>query len=145
MSTSCKNSRDNVYASILKDLPADLCPLALSCEIGTRCSSVGFDWNSPEGAKKKVLEELDELDYAAAAGDKTAVFHEAGDVILAAANLARLHGVDPKQALGKALERFMQRFKQVELELHRAGRKASETTLEELEELWQKAKKRSLP
>ncbi len=138
---SAENRVDPVFTSILGDLPEGLCPLARSYQIGARCSSVGFDWNSPEGAKNKVLEELRELDDAAASGDKSAVFHEAGDVILAAANLARLHGANPEEALQKALERFLMRFNQVERELHRTGRKASDTTLEKLEELWQEAKK----
>lgn len=132
----------NGFSSIFDGLPVDLCPLALSFEMGNRCAEVGFDWNSPDGAKNKIIEELEELEKAASEKDEDEIFWEVGDVLLAAANLARLYGKNPGLALAAALERFSGRFEAVEMRLKNEGRKLTEATLEELEEHWQEVKKR---
>ena len=138
---STKMRRDG-FSSIFDDLPGDVCPLERSFEMGNRCAKVGFDWNSPDGAKNKIMEELEELEKAASDRDEDEIFWEVGDVLLAAANLARLHGKNPSRALAAALERFSRRFGAVEMRLKNEGRKLTEATLEELEEHWQEVKKR---
>ncbi len=132
----------NDFSSIFEGLPGDLCPLELSFEMGNRCAEVGFDWNSPDGAKNKIMEELEELEKAASKRDEDEIFWEVGDVLLAAANLARLHGKNPSHALAAALERFSGRFAAVEMRLKNEGRKPTDATLEELEEHWQEVKKK---
>ena len=117
------------------------CPLETATEIGERCAAVGFDWNSPAGAQKKVEEELQELEEAAEKKGPNEVFWEVGDVLLAAANLARLHGVSPKDALREAIQRFIRRFQAVERGPQKEGLDPKELSLDELERRWQEIKR----
>lgn len=134
-------SRSDEGGSILDSVSWEGCPLETATEIGERCASVGFDWNSPDGARRKVEEELQELEEAAEKQDPNEVFWEVGDVLLAAANLARLHGVSPEDALREAIQRFIRRFRSVEKGLQKEGLDPKELSLGELERRWQEIKR----
>ena len=120
-------------------------PLARAMEIQRRCASVGFDWNDPSGARKKVFEEIAELDEAVDLGIRERMDSEVGDVILAVLNWARLLGSDPTQALDGALDRFEARFRLLEERVRRSGKSLQQASLEELEAAWQAAKMRLEP
>ena len=83
---------------------------------------------------------FEELQQAADSGEDEAVAHEIGDLLIAAVNLARFLDVYAEDALRVGNRRFEQRFRQVEQQAAATGRKLSEMTLEELDELWEQAK-----
>lgn len=124
----------------LDGVPASLPALLRATRTTQKAAGVGFDWESPAGARDKIAEELVELDEAVAAGDAAAITHELGDLLLAAVNFSRLLGVDAEDALGQAIGRFKSRFSYVEDRLADQGQQPADRTLDELEELWTEAK-----
>ena len=99
---------------------------------------MGFDWPDVSGALDKVQEEAAELVAARSVEERK---REVGDLLIAVANVARWLDIDPEQALQQANHRFAKRFKYVETSLAAEGRSTSEATLEEMDRLWEEAKK----
>ena len=104
-------------------------------KIQKRASKVGFDWEDIGPVRDKLNEEIKELD---AASSHDEIEDEMGDVLFAAVNLARHHGVDAEKALKRATKKFENRFQIVE-EL--AGKSLTNRNSSELEQLWERAKK----
>jgi ATP diphosphatase len=120
-------------------------PALLRAEkIQKRAARVGFDWKTIGPVIDKIEEELGELrtELSAAKTDPARITDELGDVLFAVANLARHCRIDPEAALRSTNDKFERRFRYVEAELAKTGRKPSEATLEEMEALWQQAKTR---
>lgn len=118
-------------------------PALLRAEkIQKRAARVGFDWTSIGPVIEKIEEELGELRAELDAGktDPARITDELGDVLFAVANLARHCRVDPEAALRSTNDKFEKRFRYVERELARQGRKPAQATLDEMEALWQDAK-----
>jgi MazG family protein len=132
--------RDRVLAGV-KPGPA----LARAQKIGSKAGKVGFDWPGWEGSFAKVEEEVREVEEAIRAGDAAATHHEVGDLLLAVVNVARKRGVDAEQALLDATSRFQRRFETVEDTLADRGRTPQTSTLEEMDALWDEAKRREQP
>jgi ATP diphosphatase len=107
-----------------------------------RAARVGFDWKAAGPVIDKIEEEIGELRAELAAGqpDPERLTDEIGDVLFAVANLARHCKVDPEAALRSTNDKFERRFRYVERELAKQGRKPAEASLEEMEALWQAAK-----
>lgn len=114
--------------------------LARAQKLGDKARKVGFDWPSWDGALDKVKEEVAEIEHAARTGDHAAMHHEIGDLFFAVVNLARKLGVDAENALVDATQRFVTRFEHVEDRLHERGKTPRESTLEEMDTLWNEAK-----
>jgi MazG family protein len=129
--------RDRILAGV-KPAPA----LARAQKIGAKAAKVGFDWPGWEGSFAKVEEEVREVAEAIKAGDTPATHHEIGDLLLAVVNLARKVGVDAENALVDATTRFQRRFEAVEDALTERGRTPQTSTLEEMDALWDEAKRR---
>ena len=110
-------------------------------KIGNRCGKVGFDWPGWEGSFAKVEEEVREVEGAIRAGDAAHTHAEVGDLLLAVVNLARKLGVDAENALLDATLRFERRFEHVEDRLAERGRSPQQSTLEEMDALWDDAKR----
>jgi MazG family protein len=110
-------------------------------KLGTKAGKVGFDWPGWQGSFAKIEEEVGELRHAAEAGDTPAIHHEVGDLLLAVVNVARKLGVDAENALLDATQRFQQRFEFVEDRLADRGRTPQTSTLDEMDALWNDAKK----
>ena len=115
--------------------------LARAQNIGTRASSVGFDWPSWEGSFAKIQEEVVEVGAAVRAGDAAAARDELGDLLFAVVNLARKLGIDAENALVDATSRFQRRFEFVEDRLIERGKTPRSSTLEEMDALWNDAKR----
>ena len=126
--------------SALDGIPKSLPALQQAQELQKKVARVGFDWDSIEGPWRKLFEEIEELQEVADRGADEAVAHELGDLLIAVVNLARFLDVYAEDALRVGNRRFEQRFRQVEQQAAAAGRKLSEMTLEELDELWEQAK-----
>ena len=103
-------------------------------KLQARAARVGFDWPDTTGPADKVVEELAELAHAP---DAVAQFEEMGDLLFAAANLARKHAIDPEAALAAANRKFEARFSAMEA---RSGGSIDGLTLAAQEMLWQTVK-----
>ncbi len=131
----------NEKKSVLDGVPKSMPALILAFRVGEKAGGVGFDWESPRDIFDKLKEELAEFEKEFERTNKEGITHELGDLIFALVNLARKLEVDPEYALRQTVQRFIERFEYIEASLKKRGRKFSETTLEEMEELWQEAKK----
>jgi MazG family protein len=128
--------------SLLAGLPKGLPPLLRAHRVQGKAAHVGFDW--PKGDLGplfgKLDEEVGELKRAALAKDGD-VEDELGDLLFMTVNLARHLDVNPDAALSRACEKFTGRFRIVEQEVAASGRQMSACSLEELDALWDEAKK----
>jgi MazG family protein len=129
--------KDRILAGV-KPAPA----LARAQKIGSKAGKVGFDWPGWEGSFAKVEEEVREVAEAVRAGDAAAMHHEIGDLLFAVVNVARKVGVDAENALVDATTRFQRRFEVVEDSLAARGKTPQTSTLEEMDALWDDAKRR---
>jgi ATP diphosphatase len=102
-----------------------------------RVARVGFDWQDAEGPRRKILEELSEVEGAQTEAQR---FGEVGDLFFAAANYARKLGVDGESALREANRRFRGRFRLIETAAAKQGRRTVDMSVEELDDLWEAAK-----
>jgi MazG family protein len=127
--------------SVLEGVPREMPALARAERLTEKASRIGFDWPDPAGARAKVDEELRELDEAIRGGERERVEDELGDVLFAVANLARKLQLPPEEALRNAVKRFIARFEHVERELERRGVPHGTATLEEMDRLWEEAKR----
>jgi tetrapyrrole methylase family protein/MazG family protein len=119
-------------------LPASLPALVQAQEMQNRAARVGFDWPEIEGVLEKIKEEIGEIRGAANADEFAS---EIGDLFFALVNLARWKGVDAESALRETNRKFKKRFTYVENGARGMGRRLSDLSLEEMENLWQSAKK----
>lgn len=135
--------------SILEGVPLALPALQQAQLIQERCKRVGFDWQRPDEVLMKVEEELKELkreihrQRTTGKRLKAEVGEELGDLLFAVVNLCRHLNVDAEGALKDASLKFKRRFGQVEDEFARRGRDLTAVSLDEMEAVWQKVKKRS--
>ena len=106
-----------------------------------KVSGIGFDWEEAEAILDKVKEELDELKEEVVARDKNKMEAEFGDVMFSLVNYARFLKINPENALERTNKKFIKRFNFIESEASELGKKISDLSLEEMEFLWQKAKR----
>jgi MazG family protein len=127
--------------SLLDDVPRALPALMRAVKLQNRAAQVGFDWPSAVTVTDKIAEESRELAEAVASGKTDKVAEEFGDLLFAMANLARHLKLDPEDALRAANAKFVRRFKAIESGLAAEGRTPEDASLDEMEALWQKAKR----
>ncbi len=130
-------------ASALANVPVGLPALTRAQKIQKRASRVGFDWGEAAPALDKVAEEVGELRAELKAADKASdrTEEELGDLLFAVVNVARLAGADAETALRRATAKFERRFRQVEDMLAARGKTPDQSTLEEIDALWDEAKR----
>ncbi len=122
---------------VLDGVPRALPALLRAFRLGEKAARVGFDWPDREGPRRKLDEELAELDAAVAAGDAPAIAAEFGDVLFSLCNLARHLGVHPERALAGTADKFQRRFASVEAQF---GHELAGRSLAELDAAWNRAK-----
>jgi len=139
-------------ASLLEGVSAKAPALMEAHQLTTKAARVGFDWPDVGGVFDKLREETEELRAAvrvrreAGAGaeaEQQRVREEVGDLLFAAANIARHLDAEPEAALKLTNRKFRRRFRHIERGLKARGRKLGEASLDEMEELWQEAKDES--
>lgn len=121
---------------IARALPA----LTRAVKLQSRAARVGFDWPATDDVLAKLHEELAELTAARATGDPAAIADEFGDILFVLANLARHLRIDPEAALRSTNAKFTRRFAHIEAALARTGRTPADSTLAEMDALWNAAK-----
>ncbi|HEY2941842.1 MAG TPA: nucleoside triphosphate pyrophosphohydrolase [Vicinamibacteria bacterium] len=138
-----REEKGHADASLLDSVSASLPGVLEAYQMAVKASRVGFDWPDTEAVLAKLDEEVAELKAAVRArADPRAVAEEVGDLLFAAVNVARLLGEDPESCLKAANRKFRARFRHVEERLQERGRTPAESTLGEMEALWQEAKAR---
>ena len=127
--------------SVLEGVPNNLSALVKAYRIQEKVSAVGFDWNQKEAVLEKVKEELDELMVEIDSGDLNKMDEEFGDLMFSLVNYARFLKLNPENTLERANKKFIRRFKYIEDKAQKSRRKVSELSIEEMEILWEEAKK----
>ncbi|HEX9578417.1 MAG TPA: nucleoside triphosphate pyrophosphohydrolase [Myxococcales bacterium] len=137
-----RKAKGQAARSAIGGVPVALPALVRAERLTEKAAAVGFDWPEAPSVMAKVREELAELEEATASGPKERVEQELGDLLFAIANLGRWLKVHPEEALRGTLRRFEQRFHYIEERLREQGRSPRESTLSEMDSLWNEAKKR---
>lgn len=136
-----KAAKGSAQTSILDDVPLTLPALARAVKLQNRAARVGFDWPDTSLVIDKLNEEMLELSAEIAkGGDPDRLEDEMGDLLFVYANLARHMKVDPEAALRRANAKFRRRFGRIEEKLAARGKKPEESSLEEMDALWNDAK-----
>jgi ATP diphosphatase len=133
--------QDHDHKSLLSSVKAGLPALTRAIELQRKASTVGFDWNDPRAVLKKIREEADEIEAALDSADESELAAETGDLLFAVVNLARHVKADPEMALRGANAKFERRFAYIERALEARGRALEAATLDEMDALWNEAKK----
>lgn len=132
-----KGGNKRVLAGVPDSLPA----IIKAFRIQEKAAHVGFDWDDPEGALDKVREELAELEAELRAGNPEKSELELGDLLFSIINVARKYKIQPDNALEKTNGKFISRFNYIEEAAISQGRSVKDLTLEEMDALWNQAKK----
>jgi nucleoside triphosphate diphosphatase len=131
-----KERTDKPAKGLLDAVPLSLPGLTRALKLQAKAARVGFDWPSIDNVYDKIMEEIREFREAPA--DKKA--SEFGDLLFALTNIARHLGIDPEDALRSTNAKFIRRFRHIELELEKRGRQPKDSSLEEMDALWNAAK-----
>lgn len=138
--------------SLLDDVPITLPALTRAIKLQSKAAKVGFDWPSLAPVFEKLDEEVRELEEVALPADprgdvrdaspatRAKVEEELGDLLFVMANVARHLDIDPEAALRAANQKFVRRFHHIEARLAAAGKAPAESTLAEMDDLWDEAK-----
>lgn len=126
---------------VLSGVPSALPSLIKAYRIQDKARNVGFDWEDRGDVWTKVHEELDELRAELEKGDKERSTEELGDFLFSIINAARLYKLNPDNALERTNQKFIRRFNYIEDHSIKAGKPLTEMTLEEMDALWNEAKK----
>ncbi len=137
-----KIKRKEGKKSAIDGVPASLPALVRARRIQQKAAAVGFDWDKREDVWAKVEEEFAELKHEIAEGRNDLIEEEFGDFLFALVNYARFLDMDPESALRKAIEKFSSRFRDVENEASLIEKNLSDMTLEEMDQIWEKIKKK---
>jgi ATP diphosphatase len=129
------------HTSLLSTVKAGQPALKRAMELQRKASSVGFDWNDPRAVLRKIREEAREIEEALDRNDAGELAAETGDLLFAVVNLARHVGADPENALRGTNAKFERRFAYIERALAAQGRSLDQASLEEMDALWNAAKR----
>ena len=127
--------------SALAGAPLALPALTRALKLQQKAGKVGFDWSEARAVIAKLREEMDEIEAEIDAGEQAKAADEVGDLLFAVANLARHLKVDPEGALRGANAKFERRFAHIEARLAAEGRAPAGASLDEMEALWNEAKR----
>lgn len=130
--------------SLLSGVPSSMPSLIKAYRMQEKAANVGFDWDKKEDVWEKVREEIAEVETEMQRGDKAAMEKEFGDLLFSLVNAARLYGINPDNALEMTNAKFRRRFGYVEEHSIGQGRNLKDMTLQEMDALWNDAKKSGL-
>lgn len=131
---------DEPDRSALAGIPPGLPALMQAYKLQKKAASAGFDWERVEDAWAKVHEEMRELEEAYHEGQPDKIVEELGDLLFAVVNVSRFIKVEPEGALAGTIQKFTRRFRFIEEEARKAGKRLSDMTLGQMDELWDQAK-----
>lgn len=127
--------------SVIDGIPAELPALLKAYRIQEKASKVGFDWKDEKPVFEKIIEELKELRQNVDSGKPVSdIEDEMGDVLFSIVNYSRFLKVNPEDALRRTIKKFRERFQKIEKYAEENNRVLDEMSLEEMDEIWNKAK-----
>ncbi|MCL2098065.1 MAG: nucleoside triphosphate pyrophosphohydrolase [Bacteroidales bacterium] len=126
--------------SVLSGVPDAMPSLIKAYRMQDKARAVGFDWEERTQVWDKVAEELSELKAEFERGDSDKAEQELGDFLFSVVNAARLYGLNPDTALERTNQKFKKRFAYLEAETLQKGRQLKDMILDEMNEIWEKAK-----
>ena len=139
-----KESNSESACSVFDNLPGALPALQKSVKLQKLAGKVGFDWSDTSDVFVKLKEEIVELEEAIGKSNKQEIESEFGDVLFTAVNMARHLNVDPELALRGANGRFKNRVVWIENELGKNGEFVSDKNIDDLNQLWNEAKRHEI-
>ena len=136
-----KQKEKDGNTSVLSGVPVSLPSLIKAYRIQDKARHVGYDWEDRQDVWTKVREELDELEAELNRDDREQATRELGDFLFSVINAARLYKLNPDNALEHTNQKFIRRFNYVEAHSMKIGKPLTEMTLQEMDELWNEAKR----
>jgi MazG family protein len=140
-----KIRENNGYKAVLSGVPSSLPAIVKANRIQEKVRGVGFDWEKREQIWDKVIEEVTELKEEIKNRNTETIESELGDVLFSIINASRLYGIDPEAALEKTNRKFIKRFNYLEKETLVKGKSLHDMTLDEMNVIWEEAKKEDNP
>lgn len=134
-----KEKKLDTYTEVLKDVPNYLPALMRAEKIQKKAGDTGFDWTDINDVYDKIEEEIDEVRQAKTAEERE---EELGDLLFSVVNLGRFLKVNSETALTNASNKFIRRFAMLEREVKAQGRELSDLDLTEMDQIWEKIKKK---
>ena len=136
-----KREEGKYRESMLEGVPKALPSLLRAQRLQARAARVGFDWKRVEDVFEKLREELREFDEAVESGERGRMEDELGDILFSLVNISRFLRINSEEALRKTNEKFMRRFRMIERKAAESGRSLSAMSLDEMDALWDEAKR----
>lgn len=127
--------------TVLGGVPNSLPAMVKAFRMQEKARGVGFDWKETEQVWEKVNEEIEELQQEVARGDAAAMEKEFGDLLFSLVNYARFIGVNPEDALERTNRKFLHRFNYIEEQARKNGNALHQLSLEQMDALWNQAKR----
>ena len=128
------------HIGVLDGIASNLPALSRALKLQKKAARVGFDWPNTDHVLAKISEESAELIEARETLNKDNMIDEMGDLLFVIANLSRHLNIDPEEALRRTNAKFVRRFNSIEYALSQMGKKPEDSTLEEMDDLWNDAK-----
>lgn len=126
--------------TVLAGVPSALPSIIKAYRIQEKARNVGFDWEERSQVWEKVKEEIGEFENEIQNADEKRAEAEFGDILFSLVNVARLYKINPDNALEQTNQKFIKRFNYLEQKVRGMGRKLSEMSLSEMDEIWEEAK-----
>lgn len=136
-----KSKGQKTQTESMLSVPRELPALMRAQKIQHKAAKIGFDWDNADGAFEKLYEEINELKTAMEHGSKAEIDDELGDVLFSCVNISRFVGADSEEALTASTDKFLSRFALVEQMAKEQGIDMKSSSIQQLDELWDKAKK----
>ena len=136
------NPRRRGKGSILEGVQKDSPSLLRAYQLTRIASRAGFDWPNIAEVLKKWDEEMEEFREALSLRNPRRMREELGDLLFVLANIARFLQINPEEALKRTIGKFTKRFQYIETSLRKKGKSFHESNLAEMDQLWEKAKKK---
>jgi len=136
-----KKLEGKLRESILEGVPDSMPSLQRATRLQKRAAQAGFDWEKIEDVMEKLDEELKEFKEAVKKDRPEKIEEELGDVLFMLVNVSRFVGVNAEDALRRTISKFVSRFRYIEMNAVHQGKKLSDMTLNEMDSLWNEAKK----
>ncbi|MFQ5647532.1 MAG: nucleoside triphosphate pyrophosphohydrolase [bacterium] len=127
--------------SVLEGVPGHLPSLLRAHRVQSKAARVGFDFPDVNMVFEKVREEINEFEESVESRNQLEMEEEFGDILFSLVNVARSFGISAEDALRRTVVKFMRRFHYIEQKLHEQGRETRDLSLEEMDRLWEEAKK----
>jgi tetrapyrrole methylase family protein/MazG family protein len=131
---------NNKNHSVLDGVPRTMPALLKAFRLQEKVGHLGFDWKQAKDVVAKIKEEVAEFETAFEQDDEQQMHHELGDLLFSLVNLSRHLGLRAEEALDDTNRKFIERFKYIERKLAEVGKSPSDSTLEEMDALWDEAK-----